>query len=109
MDSEPKNNKFETIQESIANSPDRIEAEFNRSANNWISCVGTRVVLIEMQLNHPETKSLISDELYQKATARLEQLKVRIHELQKIYPDKSTNPPEEVKQELINGLDVLKE
>jgi hypothetical protein len=40
--------------------------------------------------------------------SRLERLKERHYELKQIYPDKETVPPDDIKHELLEMLDVLK-
>jgi len=51
-------------------------------------------------------------ERYEAIQEKLESLKKKVHDLKQEYPDRSTTPPEEIKQELIKELidmlDVLK-
>lgn len=106
-ESEPKT-RLEDLQEAIANSPAAIESEFNRTANSWLACFGSRVFIVETYLSSQKTEELLPPEKYQEALSRLEQLKQRLYELKQQYPEKETTPPNEIKEELLEALDILK-
>jgi len=63
---------------------------------------------IETYLNSDKVKAELGEEKYAIVIARLAELKERLHELKQQYPDKSSPPPEEVKKQMIDMLDVLK-
>ncbi len=108
MESEPKpKTRLEELQEVIINSGAAIESEFGRTANDWLSCFGSRVFIIETYLDMKKVKELIAPEKHQEALLKLESLKERLHELKQKYPNKETVPPENIKQELLDSLDIL--
>lgn len=103
-------NRLDELREIIATAGPRIEAEFARAkGNSWLSCFGNSIFVIEIELFNPELEALLPPEKYQIAMQRLEELKQRHHKLKQQYPDRETMPPEEIKQELLKGLDILRE
>ena len=109
MDNEQNSeNRLEELQGVIKNARQGIEAEFARSPNNWLSCFGSKVFVVETHLNSPKLQELVSSEKFQAAVIKLEQLKEKLFELQQQYPDRETMPPDEIKEELLSELDVLK-
>jgi hypothetical protein len=105
----PEKSRLEEMQEVIDNASESIEAEFKRTANPWLSCFGSRVFAVETYLSSPKTKALISPEKYELAEKRMEDLKQELYDLKQEYPDKDTVPPEEIQQELLRELDILRE
>jgi len=99
----------EELREAIANSAQAIDREFRRSANDWLSCFGSRIFIVETYLNGKEVEDSLSAETYQRALSRLEELKEKLFELKKQYPEKEAVPPDEIKSELLKSLDVLAE
>ena len=109
MEHEPnQRNRLEELQEAITNSAPAIESEFNRTANDWLSCFGSRVFVIETYLSSKKVEELLTPEKYREVLSKLETLKNRLHALKEQYPNKETVPPEDIKQELLDSLDVLK-
>ena len=108
---EPQQEKsrLDELQDLIAAAPARIENEFLRTANDWLSCFGSSVFQVETYLGSPKLKALLSAEEYAKAEKRIEELKEMLYELRERYPSKETIPPEDIKQELLGKLDVLRE
>lgn len=102
-------NRLQQLQEAIINSPQSIEEEFLRTANDWLSCFGSRVFVIETYLSSSKVKALLTQEQYARAEKRMEDLKERLHELRERYPNKEKIPPEDIKQELLRGLDILRQ
>jgi hypothetical protein len=110
MEKEPREQtQLEMLQEAIAESRGAIEAEFERTANDWLSCFGSRVFQVEAYLGLRKVKASFSPENYQKALVRMETLKERLHELKDQYPDKATVPPDEIKEELLADLNVVRD
>ena len=110
MEQEPQlTDRLTELQAAISNSPEAIQAEFSRTANDWLSCFGSRVFLIETYLSSKKLEILLPVEQYQGILAKLERLKDRLSELKKQYPDKNTIPSDEIKQELLAALEILKE
>ncbi|MEK7583619.1 MAG: hypothetical protein AAB490_00090 [Patescibacteria group bacterium] len=109
MEHEPlPKSRLDQLQEAIANAASAIEAEFDRTTNDWLSCFGSMVFVVDMYLSMEKVQELLSPEKHQEALSRLEKLKEHLHELRKRYPEKETVPPDEIKQELLDSLDVLK-
>ena len=110
MEKEPKPaTRLEEAQEAIANSASAIESEFSRTANDWLSCFGSRAFIVETYLSSPKVEKLLSSEDYQSALGRMEKLKERLSGLREQYPNKETVPPENIKQELLGILNIFKE
>lgn len=103
----PEENRLEQLQEAIRNSRTAIEGEFAKTANDWVSCFGTRVFIIETYLASPKCRALLSPDAYKEAENRLEQLKQRIHELHEKYQSKEQQPPDDIKKELLSSLETL--
>ncbi len=101
--------RSEELREAILNAPESIEEEFTRTANSWLACFGSSVFVVETYLFSPKVRALLSSEEYSRAEKNIENLKLRLFELKKIYPDKNTIPPDEIKQELLDKLDILQE
>lgn len=108
MEKPQQRSRVEEARDVISGSPERIEREFARSENNWLSCFGTSIFAIETYLDSPKVEEELGTEKYNQVTERLEVLKERLYDLQDQYPDKSTPVPGEIKQELLSMLDVLK-
>lgn len=100
-------NRLDELKESIRNAPERIEAEFQRTQNTWLECFGGSIFVVETYLASPKLQTLLSPEQHQKALDKIEELKNRHFELKAQYPDKDTIPPEEIKKELLDKLDVI--
>lgn len=98
--------RIDEVKEVIANSPTRIEEEFQRTANSWMECVGTRVFVIETYFASKKAEEELGSEKYASIINKIEALKNKLLELKQLYPDK-TVPPDEVKQEIIQMLDVV--
>ena len=111
MEKEPikAENRLEQLKEAIRNAPQSIEEEFSRTANPWLSCFGSSVFQVELYLGSPKTKALLSADQYTRADKRVEELKERLYELKKQYPYRKDIPPENIKQELLSKLNVLRE
>ncbi|OGY91709.1 MAG: hypothetical protein A3B31_02225 [Candidatus Komeilibacteria bacterium RIFCSPLOWO2_01_FULL_53_11] len=109
MENEPQpKTGLDQLQEAIANASSAIEAEFDRTTNDWLSCFGSMVFVVDMYLSMEKVQELLAPDKYQEALSRLKQLKERLRELREQYPEKTTIPPDEIKQELLDALDVLK-
>jgi len=92
----------------IAESPKAIENECRRTKNSWPECFGSRVFPIETYLNSDKVKAELGEEKYAAVMTSLADLKDRLHELKQQYPDKNAPPPEEVKKQMLEQLNVLK-
>lgn len=102
-------NRLEQLREAIKNAPQSIEEEFSRTANPWLSCFGSSIFVVETYLSSPKIKELLSLEKYEQADKRIEGLKERVYGLKELYPDKQTIVPEDIKQELLDRLDILRD
>lgn len=109
MEIEPRQkNSLEELQKTITDAASDIETELDRTANDWLSCFGSVIFRIEIYLHMRMTKKLLPEEKHQQAQLKLGQLKERLHKLKKQYPEKETVPPDEIKQELLDALNILK-
>ncbi|MDO8582304.1 MAG: hypothetical protein Q7S16_05540 [bacterium] len=98
----------EEARDVILKSPEQIEEQFRRTANSWLACFGSRVFAIETYLFGKKVEDELGSEKYNAVLQKLEALKQKLYDLKQQYPDKHTIPPDEIKQELLNLLDVLK-
>ena len=55
-----------------------------------------------------KVKAELGEEKYAAVMTSLADLKDRLHELKQQYPDKNAPPPEEVKKQMLEQLNVLK-
>ena len=100
--------RIEEVKDAILGSLEQIEKEFQGTANSWLACFGSRVFVIEIYLYGKKAESELGAERYNAVQEKLEILKQKLYDLKQQYPDKSTTPPDEVKEELLEMLDVLK-
>jgi hypothetical protein len=108
MENDPKpKNELEELQEFIAHSAVAVETEFNRTANSWLACFGSRIFVIETIIHGQVFKKLLPAEKCTEARFRLEKLKEKLLKLKEQYPDKETILPDVVKKELLKELDIL--
>lgn len=110
MESIERQNSKSRIEEAkkvILNASSEIEKEFKGTANSWLACFGSCVFQIEIYLFGKKAESELGgkDNIIQE---KIENLKQRLYDLKQQYPDKNTVPPDEIKQELLVMLDVLK-
>ena len=108
-ESSKEENRLEQLQGVIRNASQSIEEEFSRTANSWLSCFGSSVFQVETYLASSKVVALLPPDKYGLAEKRMEELKEKLHRLKEQYPDKETVPPENIKQELISELDILRE
>lgn len=105
FEKQPLENRIDKIRDIISRSSEEIEEEFKRTANSWLACFGSRVFAIEIMV---EAKDEIGSEKYNTIQEKLEILKQKLFDLKQQYPDKNTVSPDEIKQELLKMLDILK-
>ncbi len=108
FEKQPLKTRVQEAKEAILKSPEQIEAEFQRTANSWLECFGSRVFAVETFLFGQKAESELGAEKYKEVHEKLEALKLWLNELKERYPDKSTPPPYDIKQQLLVMLDVLK-
>jgi 3-phenylpropionate/cinnamic acid dioxygenase small subunit len=101
-------NRLDELKEAIEKAPQRIEDEFKRTVNPWLSCFKSSIFVVETYLDSQKVRELLPAEDYKKAEERLEELKERVFRLEEQYPTKKTSPPEETRQELLKKLNILK-
>lgn len=100
--------RVEETKEVILNSLREIEEEFHRTANSWLACFESRIFVIETYLSGIKAKNELGFEKYKIVEDKIEKLKQIVFDLKQQYSNKNTTPPDEVKQELLEMLDVLK-
>ena len=100
--------RIEEAQGVIKRAPQRIEEEFSRSQNSWLECFGSSIFAIETYLDSDKVKAEIGEEKFKNVLQKLDDLKVKHAKFKEVYPNRSTIPPVEIRQELIEELNVLK-
>ena len=108
FENQPPKTRVEEITNAILNSTKHIEEEFQKTANSWLECFGSRIFVIETLLYGKRSETELGAEKYNVAIKKLEALKEKHYDLKQQYPDKNTIPPDEIKQELLTMLNVLK-
>lgn len=108
MEKTTSQNRLEELKEAINNAPQRIEDEFKRTVNPWLSCFKSSIFVVETYFDSQKIKELLLTDDYSEAKERLEKLKERVFQLEEKYPIKNSLPPEEIRQELLNKLNILK-
>lgn len=88
----------------IAEAPGRIEAEFSRTANDWLSCFGSSIFVVETYMSSPKYQAMFTPGAFAEQERRLEALKERLSTFKEQYPEKEPQPPDAVKQELLVTL-----
>ncbi|MDD5043455.1 MAG: hypothetical protein PHD51_02165 [Patescibacteria group bacterium] len=108
FEKEHPKSRVDEAKDMISGSPEKIEKEFQETANSWLACFGSRVFVIETYLSGKKAEDELGSEKYNAVMEKLETLKQKLYALKRQYPDKSTTPPDKIKQELLEMLDVLK-
>jgi len=108
IEKQPLKTRVQEAKEAILKSPEQIEAEFQRTANSWLDCFGSRVFAVETFLYGKKVEEELGAEKYNEVQEKLGALKLWLNELKGRYPDKSTLPPDDIKQKLLDMVDVLK-
>ncbi|TAL49563.1 hypothetical protein EPN83_00250 [Patescibacteria group bacterium] len=109
FESEQKESNIEIIRRVIAESPQEVEREYKNTPNTWLACVITRLQAIVAHLEFAEEEGEISAEEAQKYRARRKSLTDYIRELKGTYVRKEDEVPEEIKREILQRLDILRE
>jgi hypothetical protein len=106
---EPKENFIETLKnEVISDLSESIEAEFKRSANPWLVCFKGHLDPLQTYLSLAKRKEQISEHEYERLDSKIEDLKLKVIELIKKYPNKEDIPPDEIKKELLEEYNIFK-
>ncbi|MDD3102033.1 MAG: hypothetical protein PHE59_02720 [Patescibacteria group bacterium] len=100
-------NRINEIKNTISKSSEGIEKEFQRTVNSWLACFTSRVFAIEIMMSDKKVEDELGLEKYNTAQEKLEILKQKLFDLKQQYPDRNTVPPDEIKQELLEMLDIL--
>jgi len=101
-------NGLEELQDIIAGARESIEAGFKRTQNPWHACFVDKFTGIRLFVEDPRTKVLLSPEQHQLALKRLDELEKLYRQFKKQYPERANVPPDEIKEELLSKLDVLR-
>lgn len=99
----------EEIKKAISRAPTSIEEEFNKqNGNSWLACFTSSIFQIECYLSTRGALSELGAERHKVVDQKLESLKKRCWDLKKLYPDRDTIPPNDIKKELFILLDIMK-
>jgi hypothetical protein len=105
FESKKQPSRVEEAQGVIQRAAQRIEDEFARSKNSWLECFGSSIFALETYLDSDKVKLEVGEVVFAKIMQKLNELKERHHELKQAY--KETVPPDDIKKELLNKLNVL--
>jgi len=101
-------NKLEELKGIIKNAPRSTEEEFLNTTNSWLACFTSNVFAVEIYLDSPQVKGLLSVEQNFKFNETMEELKMRLDQLKELYSAREDVPPEDIKQELLNKLNIFR-
>lgn len=107
FESKKQPSRIEEARDVIQRAAQRIEDEFARSKNSWLECFGSSIFVLETYLDSDKVKLEVGEAAFFKIMQKLNDLKERHHELKQDYPDKETVPPDNIKKELLDKLNVL--
>jgi len=102
-----KTNRLGKARIIIEDSKDSIEREFDKTANDWLSCVGSIIFQLETLLSTEKAKTEIGAEMYEEINKKLELVKEKLYELKRQYPYEEPQPPDDVKNEILSMLNVI--
>jgi hypothetical protein len=114
MNSEKIQNAVETepifltkIKKIIAESPEKIRDEFERSDNVWIDCFNTRMVLVAGYWHMFKTSNEYDVQKYAVVESKLEKLQSVFGPLHTQYRSREADPSDEIKSELFKLLNIF--
>lgn len=92
----------EKITEAITQIREKIQKEFESTSNNWFTCFISRITKIDLILYRANRESPISN--YTIIHQQLDELTLRIRNLQHSDTNEPQLPPPELQEELISEL-----
>ncbi len=98
---------IDMIQEVIINAPISVEKEFSESGNPWLSCFKSIIFQCELYLGVKRVVNELGEKKYNLVMEKIKNLKQRVHDLEDQYPEKENIPPDEIKKELFEMLNIL--
>lgn len=105
-----RQNPLKKIEKDIELMRDRIAHEFETTDNDWFSCFVSRLTVVLGHLEMGQMDGLIEANQYMKLRTRFDNVHTKLKSYRKQYPRlEKTLPPEEVREDLIKDLDILKE
>lgn len=99
--------RLEEIKASVRNVRSGIEAEYARTTNSWMECAGSRAFQLECFLDSEKAEQELGKDVCESLRTKLARAIDRLIELKRQYPDKQTEPPAEIKEEMISLLTVV--
>jgi hypothetical protein len=99
--------RLEEAAKIISDSPGAIEKEFARTANDWLSCVGSRIFQLECLFSSEKAKMEVGVDTFNEINKKLENVKSKLFVLKEQYPNKDFEPSEAVKKEILSMLNIL--
>lgn len=96
------------MQSIIDMAPQRIEEEMETTDNSWIASYANKIGALSLCLHLFLGKEPAAAPRFDEVKEKLSALDVRWKELAREYSDPNTPFPDEIKQELLESLDVLK-
>lgn len=96
----------DSIKQQISESKEKIEAELARSANDWLSCYGSRVFAIEISIVLANGQGNLSSEEFERLKQNLEVAKTKLARYRKTH--KNSTPSEDIREELLSDLNIFR-
>lgn len=95
----------ETVEKRFSNPKERF-SNFADAENSWLDCFSGVIFQVESKIYSLEAKEELGEK-YVPAIDHLYKLRKRIEELKRDYPTRETVPPDEIKEELFQMLNVF--
>ena len=106
-EAEPHRDSFEEMEAVIDAAQAEIEHEFQISGNSWVDCVNRLLVVLPKHIEIAHDDGLLPDDKYEAAKTNLEKVNQRVADLSVEYPDRDSDVPAEVKDEIYKQLNIL--
>jgi hypothetical protein len=101
-------NYLEKLKATIAGAPAYIEEVFNgESDNSWFAAVNSALTTISLDLEFAIESGDISTADGDRAYENLKSLAAEVKSLQASYPEKADQVPPEIKQAVVDSLNIL--
>lgn len=95
------------VKELAEGAADRLKAEYERSANNWLSCFMTQLQVVINKLEIMEMKGTLSADKFEAIHEQWLVLVERARALRPSYPTRADIPPQDIQDELFGALNDL--
>jgi hypothetical protein len=100
---------LEKMREIIELAPARIEAEVEGTKCNWVAAYVNKLGALDMAIHSIVFHEPDTAPRYEEMQNKLAELTTRSRDLMRTYSSYTTPPPQEIKEELIEALNILQD